>query len=75
MVLSINIMHGPGLNSKMHTLLQPKETKVRLYLIVVDIAAKALYTLYISTTDHFSFKSRCVVRVAKHLEEDWFRVF
>ena len=33
------------------------------------------YTPFISNkTEHLSFKSGCVVRVAKHLKEDWFIV-
>ena len=33
---------------------------------------KALYAQYITNkTEHFSFKSGCVVQVVEHLKEDW----
>ena len=35
---------------------------------------KAIYALYITNnTKHFSSKSGCVVQVAKHLKEHWFK--
>ena len=40
-------------------------------VLAIDIAAKGVYTLYITNkTECFSFKSGCVVRLAKLLKED-----
>ena len=62
MVFFVDIMHGRGLSNKMLPWLQ-RLRYVRL----------ALYTLHITNkAEHFSFKSGCVVRVAKCLKEDWF---
>ena len=63
---------GRGPNNEMRPQLQRKKTKVGLYLPLI-LQQKASYALYITDkTEHFSFTSRCVVRVAKHLKEDCF---
>ena len=44
---------------------------VRKCVLTVKVMAKALYELYITNkTEHFSFKSRCVIWVARCLKED-----
>ena len=43
--------------------------------LVLMLTQKALHLLYITNkTEHFSFKSECVVQVVKCLNEDWFTV-
>ena len=54
------IVHGHGSSNKIHCY---KKTKVTLYYPLI-----LLYLLYITiTTEHFSFKSKHVIPVAKHL--------
>ena len=56
----------------MRTQLQPKKTKVSLYILAFTMAAKELYALYTTNkTEHFSFKRGCVIQVAKWFKEDW----
>ena len=44
-------------------------------ILAINTAVKALYVLYIANNIKcFSFKSGCIIRVAKHLKEDWFIV-
>ena len=50
--------------------LSPKED-LNCAVLAINIAAKAFFVLYITyKTEHFSFKSGCVVRVAKHIKDD-----
>ena len=68
MVLAIGIIHGCDLSNKMHTWLQPK--KLKYAVLVVSIAAKAVYALYVTNkTECSSFESGYVVRMTKHLKE------
>ena len=43
-------------------------------VLAVNIAAKGVIHMHCTLLKHFSFKSGYVVRVAKHLKEDWFIV-
>ena len=55
-VLAVDIMHGHGPSNKMHTQLQPKKTKVRLYESLIW-QQKVLYVLYvINKSGCFCFK-------------------
>ena len=68
MVLAIDIMHGHGLSP-----VRTKKTKA--VLVVNAVKGNLLYALYIANkTECFSFKSGCVIWVAKCLKEDWFTV-
>jgi len=41
-----------------------------LYVLAINIAEKLFYALYITNnTECFSFKSECVIQVAKHLKK------
>ena len=52
MALAIDITHGPDPSSKMHHQLQPKNTKVKLYHLLI-LQEKVSYVLYItSKTKH-----------------------
>ena len=67
MAFAIDIIHGHGLRYEMHRQLQLKKTEVRLCLLLIK-QQKAFYVLHItSKTEHFSFKSGCVVQVMKCL--------
>ena len=74
MVLDINIIIVHGLSNKTSPQLQPKNPKaIKAVFNVIITAVKVLYELYITNkTEHFSFKSGCVVWVTKCLKEDWF---
>ena len=64
MVRAINIIHGCGPRNKMY----PQNKAVLVDNMV-------LYALYITNkVGRFSFKSGCVIQVAKRLKEDWFIV-
>ena len=41
------------------------------YIAAEDVFFPLFFT---SKTEHFSFKSGCVIRVVNHLKEDWFIV-
>ena len=60
MAFAVDIMHGYGLSNKMHFQLQPKKARGAL---AINIAAKVLYTLYISNKT--SFESGYVIWVVK----------
>ena len=75
MALAVNVMHGHGPSNKMCIHLKLKKTKVRKVVLAINMAGKALDALYTTNkTEHFSFRSGCVVLVAKCLKEDWFVV-
>ena len=75
MALAINIIDRHSPSNEMHRQLQPKKTKVRLYYPFIYMAAKEiLAALHTNKTKRVSFKSECVVRMAKHLKGDWFIV-
>ena len=63
MALAVNFIDRHGPSNKMLHQLQPKKT------IAVYIAAKDVFTT--NKTECISFKSGCVVRLAKHLKVDW----
>ena len=71
MALSIDIMRGSGLSTKCVTSCQ---RRLRKAILAADVAAKGImHTFYYSNkTEHFSFKSGCVVQVVKHLKEGRF---
>ena len=73
MALAIDIMYGCGPSNKMRPHLQPKKTKVRLIYSTKGVM-RALHYYITTKTEHFSFRSGCVIRVAKHLKKDWFIV-
>ena len=47
-----------------------RRLRLGFYIVTKDVLA-ALIT---KKTQHISFKGGCVIRVAKHLKEDWFIV-
>ena len=63
MVLAVDIMYGRGSSNEMCPQLQPKKTKVRLYLLLVKQLRE-----FTNKTEHSSFQSGCVIRVVKHLK-------
>ena len=63
MAFAVDIMHGYGLSNKTHSQLQIKKARGAL---AINIAAKVLYTLYISNkTECSSFESGYVIWVVK----------
>ena len=55
----------------MHRQLKPKKAEVRLYQLFIW-QQKTFYLSFVANkTMHISFKSGCVVQVAKHLKGDW----
>ena len=66
MALAVDIMHEHGPSYKVRHQLQPKKTKVRLYLLLM-LQQKVAYVLYITNKIE---RNRYIVRVAKHLKED-----
>ena len=74
MALAINVIDRHGPSSKVRPQLQLTKTKIMLHYQFI-LQQKAYYLPFItSKTKRFSFKSGCVVRLVKHLKEDWFIV-
>ena len=72
--LAINIINRRGPSNEMHHQLQPNKTKGKAVLAIY-IAEKTFYPSFITNKmERITFKNGCVVRVAKHLKEDWFIV-
>ena len=64
MNLAVNVIDRRGPSNEMHCQLQLKKAKVRLHVLAIYIAAKTFYLPFITNkTEHFSFKSGCVVQV------------
>ena len=56
MTLAVNIMHGHGPSNKIHHQLQAKKTNLRKAVLVVNIATKVFYALFIAKkTEHTPF--------------------
>ena len=70
MTLAVDITDGCGLSNKVCCESLPKKSKVMLYLPFIT-QYKAFIQLYITKTEHFSFKSGCAMRVVKLIKEDW----
>ena len=63
----VDTIDGHGPSNEKHRELQPMKTKVMLHILPVYIAEKSFYPLYIANmTEHFSFKSGCVIGVASN---------
>ena len=78
MNLAIDVIDRHGPNNEMHHQLQPKKPKATTCIkaaLVVFTATKDKYPPFITNkTEHISFKSGCVLQVAKHLKGGWFIV-
>ena len=59
MALAVDVIDRCGPSNEMRRQLQPKKTNP---------------SFPTNKTKRFSFKSGCVIQVAKHLKEDWFTV-
>ena len=74
MVFAVDIMYGYGLSNKMRLRLLSKKT---LYVLAGNIRSSNGRYLHCTLLirygqKHFSFRSGCVIRVAKCLKENWF---
>ena len=64
MIFAVDIINRRGPSNEIRRQLQPKKTKVTLYYCLYS--SKICFThpsLLRNKTKHFSFKSRCVIRV------------